>query len=215
MVGAGHCKGDTRARLGARRSSTPKPEPAVPWLSPSAVTVGSFESRRMIGLAWRSRGAPDKTSPRCIPREAIECTIDDPPAIAGSANAKSQRDWDRVAGRSDQARHRRVDRGWDPAAGTDRRGNRARPPGDESTAWNPYPRWSGQVDVVARGSPRPRVRDSPAGHWARLAWLAGVEIGRRFSDDGWTVPRWPAGSGRVVEVAGLVEDQTADGDGSG
>jgi DNA-binding transcriptional ArsR family regulator len=45
-----------------------------------------------------------------------------------------------------------------------------------------------------------------------LAWLAGVEIGRRIGDDGWSVPRWPAGSGRVVE---RVVDSNADDDGSG
>lgn len=32
-----------------------------------------------------------------------------------------------------------------------------------------------------------------------LAWLAGIEVGRELRHDGWSVPRWPAGSGRVVE----------------
>jgi DNA-binding transcriptional ArsR family regulator len=45
-----------------------------------------------------------------------------------------------------------------------------------------------------------------------LAWLAGVEIGRQFSDDGWSVPRWPAGSGRVVE---RTTDPSLEHDGSG
>ena len=45
-----------------------------------------------------------------------------------------------------------------------------------------------------------------------LAWLAGIEIGRTTETNGWSVPRWPAGSGRVVEPAAAT---TADPDGSG
>ncbi len=44
-----------------------------------------------------------------------------------------------------------------------------------------------------------------------LAWLAGVEVGRTFGDDGWSLPVWPAGSGRLGEVAA---DSRRDGDGS-
>ena len=32
-----------------------------------------------------------------------------------------------------------------------------------------------------------------------LAWLAGVEIGPPMGQHSWSVQRWPAGSGRVVE----------------
>jgi DNA-binding transcriptional ArsR family regulator len=44
-----------------------------------------------------------------------------------------------------------------------------------------------------------------------LAWLAGIEIGRTMERNAWSVPRWPAGSGRVVEPAAAT---TADPDGS-
>ena len=44
-----------------------------------------------------------------------------------------------------------------------------------------------------------------------LAWLAGVEVGRPYVHDAWSLPRWPAGSGRVVVPA---PELTVDPDGS-
>ena len=44
-----------------------------------------------------------------------------------------------------------------------------------------------------------------------LAWLAGIEMGRTMETNGWSVARWPAGSGRVVEPAAAT---TVDPDGS-